>query len=85
MSVVPQAKNRNATWSFWLGLFSLFVLGPILGIPAIILGARARREINESAVPVKNASMATVGLVLGWITTIAWVLGWVIAGIAFWG
>ena len=85
VSGAEMEKNRNATWSFWLGLISFLWLGPILGIPAIIVGNKAKREIRESGGAVRNASQATLGVVFGWITTIIWVIGWVILAITYVG
>ncbi len=80
-----QVRNKNTNLSFWLGLISFFCLGPILGIPAIILGNRAKREIGASPGTFKNASQATLGLIFGWITTILWAISWVIVAITFAG
>lgn len=76
-------NNKNATWSFWGGLLSFFCLGPILGIPAIIVGNKAKREISAAPDTYKNASQAALGVIFGWITTILFVIAWVIAGITF--
>ena len=74
---VPQTSGR-ATTSLVLGIASVVVccLGPLLGIPAIVLGVAARREVQRS-----EGRMSGDGLALGGI--ISGVLG-SLAGLAVW-
>ncbi|GAA2727899.1 DUF4190 domain-containing protein [Cellulomonas aerilata] len=67
-------KNSLAVWSLVLGIVS-FVLscGLFTGIPAIIVGHRARTAVAEGQA--NNGGMATAGIVLGWIATILSLLG----------
>ncbi len=69
----PQSSQK-ALWSMILGigsivgatvLFCFYVLGIGLGIPAIILGILARKEINASGGGVTGSGQATAGLVTG--------------------
>jgi hypothetical protein len=67
-------KNSLAVWSLVLGI-AAFVLscGLLTGIPAIIVGHRARAAVAEGQA--NNPGMATAGIVLGWVATILSVLG----------
>ncbi len=70
-AMAPGAAPRNndkALWSLVLGLLSIVACGFIAGIPAIILGGSAKREIRAAAGAQGGASMATAGIVLGWIS-----------------
>lgn len=49
-----------------LGAFS--VLGAAAGIPAVIVGRGARREIRASNGRIGGEGLATAGIVVGWIT-----------------
>jgi uncharacterized protein DUF4190/HAAS domain-containing protein len=55
-------------------LFGIFWLGGIGSLAALILGYRARREIRNSAGFQRGSSLATIGIVLGWIGIAALVL-----------
>jgi len=48
-------------------LFGIFWLGGIGSLAALVLGYRARREIRNSAGGQRGSSLATIGIVLGWI------------------
>ena len=61
----PSRKNSLATAALVLGLAQFVVGGGILGIPAIILGTKARRQIRQTGE--SGYDLATAGLVLGWI------------------
>jgi hypothetical protein len=67
-------KNSLGVWSLVLGIVA-FVLscGLFTGIPAIIVGNKARRAVAEGQA--NNPGMATAGIILGWIATILSVLG----------
>ena len=58
-------------------------LGPLGAIPALILGYKARDEIDRTGGVQEGRGMAVAGIVLGWIgvgiTVVAIVLGIVIA------
>lgn len=69
-------KNSLAVWSLVLGLVGLFVCGLFAGIPAIIVGHKARKAAAEGQA--NNAGMATAGIVLGWISTILTLIGIII-------
>jgi hypothetical protein len=48
-------------------LFGIFWLGGLGSLAALVLGYRARREIRNSAGFQRGSSLATIGIVLGWI------------------
>ncbi|MCC2308189.1 DUF4190 domain-containing protein [Cellulomonas chengniuliangii] len=62
-------RNELAVWSLVLGLVS-FVLGCmfVTGIPAIILGNRAKRAAEAGEAD--NPGLATAGIVLGWTSVV---------------
>ncbi len=69
--VVP--NNGNAIASLVCGISSVLLMftcfvGILAGIPAVICGHLALRQINESAVPMAGRGMAIAGLVTGYIT-----------------
>ena len=55
--------NKKAIWSLVLGIVGLVCCGFLAGIPAIILGNMAKKEIATSGEG--GGGMATAGLVLG--------------------
>ena len=60
-------------------LFGIFWLGGIGSLAALILGYRARREIRNSAGFQRGSSLATIGIVLGWIGIVLLVMAAVAA------
>jgi hypothetical protein len=48
-------------------LFGIFWFGGIGSVAALVLGYRARRQIRNSAGGQRGTSLATIGIVLGWI------------------
>lgn len=61
--------SAYAAWSFALGLLT-FILGPFSGIPAVVLGHAARREIRGSPEDFRGGWMAVTGLIAGYAGTI---------------
>ena len=61
-------NNKKAVWSLVLGILGLVCCGIFTGIPAIILGSSARKEIARTGQG--GSGMATAGLVLGVIACI---------------
>src|SRR4030095_14347433 len=57
-----------ATWSLVLGILSLACLSVLAGIPAIVLGKSAHTKIDNSNGWLVGREMATIGVVLGWIS-----------------
>jgi predicted acyltransferase len=74
----PQT-NQKAMWSMILGIVGLVCCGLFAGIPALILGNLAKKEINASGGAQTGGGMATAGVILG-IIAIVWSI---ISGILF--
>ncbi len=60
--------SQKAVWSMILGILSLVCLGLLAGIPAIILGNSAKREIASSRGAETGSGMAQAGVVMGIIS-----------------
>ncbi|HEV8061611.1 MAG TPA: DUF4190 domain-containing protein [Gemmataceae bacterium] len=67
MAEPPQA-NRRAVLSFRLGICSLF-LGPLTGIPAILLGWLGLRDVRRSAGHLQGVGQARFGMLAGFVGT----------------
>jgi hypothetical protein len=61
----PPRKENKAVVSLILGISSLACLGAITGLPAIILGAMARRDIDRSRGALGGSAIAACGIVTG--------------------
>lgn len=64
----PQTNNK-ALVSLILGICCYAGFGFLTGIPAIILGHMATREINNSGGTQGGKTLALVGLILGYVAT----------------
>jgi len=60
--------NQKALWAMILGIPSVICCGIFTGIPALILGIIARREVQESGGTQKGEGMALAGIILGVIS-----------------
>jgi len=87
--VPPPARSARteskAVLSLVLGLLSVGCVGPIAGLPAIILGSIARREIDRSGGQLGGRAIAAGGIVSGLFGTglgVVLVLGFVGAAFA---
>ena len=69
----PQPTNKKAIWALVLGILGVVCCGFFTGIPALILGGSAKKEI--AAGNGSGAGMATAGVVLGWISIALGILG----------
>jgi hypothetical protein len=81
----PQQTDGKAVGSLILGIFALFPLGLLAGIPAVILGHLSRKSIRESLGRLKGDKgdgMAVAGLVMGYLSVAALPLVLIIAAIA---
>lgn len=74
----PQ-QNQKAMWSMILGILGLICCGFLAGIPAVILGNAARKEILAAGGAQTGEGMAKAGVILGWIAIALGVLGLIIA------
>jgi hypothetical protein len=69
--------NQKALWAMILGIISLICCGIVAGIPAIILGNIAKKEIAASGGMQSGGGMAQAGFILGIISiaiTILWII-----------
>jgi putative exporter of polyketide antibiotics len=63
----PQ-QNQKALWAMILGILGIVLCGVFAGIPALILGNNAKKEIGMSGGMQTGNGMATAGVVLGWVS-----------------
>lgn len=66
---MPQ-QNKKALWSMILGILGLVCCGLFAGIPALILGNTAKKEIAASGGSQTGGGMATAGVILGIIAIV---------------
>jgi hypothetical protein len=77
-------NNRFAIPALILGILSITGLccygvgGPLLGIPAIILGHIGKREIRESAGAQGGQGLAQAGFITGIVGSVLGVLGFIV-------
>jgi hypothetical protein len=67
--------NSKAVWALVLGIVGLVCCGFFAGIPALILGNSAKKEIAASGGAQSGEGMAQAGVVLGIIAIVLGVLG----------
>jgi hypothetical protein len=74
-AIVPAGKApAAANWSLGLGIASLWPLGLLGAIPAVICGHNALKRIKESGGTLCGQGRAKTGLVLGYLTIALWLL-----------
>lgn len=61
----PERTEAKAIASLLLGLSSLMCLGAITGLPAVVLGALARKDIDRSSGALTGRGIAAGGIVSG--------------------
>ena len=71
----PAKTNQKALWSMILGILGLVCCGLFAGIPALILGNIAKKEIASSGGTQAGSGMAQAGVILGIIAIAISVLG----------
>ncbi|HET6697884.1 MAG TPA: DUF4190 domain-containing protein, partial [Nocardioidaceae bacterium] len=69
----PQT-NKKAIWALVLGILGLVCCGLVGGIPAIILGNMAKKEIAASGGAQTGGGMAQAGFIIGIIATVLSIL-----------
>jgi len=76
-----QEDRRMAVTSLALGLLSFAGGGPLLAVPAVVLGHGARRKVRAKTMDPRAKPLATAGLVLGYLNLAlcAGLLGYVFA------
>lgn len=67
----PAGSNKKAIWALVLGILGLVCCGIVTGIPALILGNTAKKEIDASGGAQTGRGMAQAGFILG-IISIVW-------------
>lgn len=72
---VPQGSNKKAIWSLVLGILGIVLCGFFTGIPALILGKSAQKEIDHSGGAQSGRGMATAGFILGIISIVFGIIG----------
>jgi putative exporter of polyketide antibiotics len=83
---VPQKTNSKAIWALVLGILGLVCCGFFAGIPAIILGNMAKKEIDAGQGT--GRGMAQAGFILGIIAVaigILWVILYATGAVEFSG
>ena len=70
----PPPNNGHAIAALVLGLVSLTGCSFVTGIPAMVLGRMAKREIAESGGTSGGEDLANIGIVLGLVATVLGVL-----------
>jgi putative exporter of polyketide antibiotics len=73
MGGAPQKTNGKAIWALVLGILGLICCGFFTGIPAIILGNMAKKEIDAGRGT--GRGMAQAGFILGIVAVAFGVLG----------
>ncbi len=65
---IPQEQGRG-TLILILGVLSLVTFGPILGIPAWVMGKKDLKKIEAGMIPMSERSSTKAGMILGIIGT----------------
>lgn len=73
--VPPPPTPSDANTALILGIVSVVLCGAFTGIPAIVIGRRAMREIDDSQGALGGRSNAQAGFVLGIVGTVLMTLG----------
>lgn len=66
-------KNSLGVWALVLGILGLVCCGLFTGIPAIILGGKAKEAAAQGLA--NNGGLGTAGVVMGWISVAFSALG----------
>lgn len=69
----PQSQSSKAVVSLIFGIAGLFMCGPFLSIPGIILGKSEMNAIREGRTPATNEGLAKAGFYVSLIVTIFWI------------
>jgi disulfide bond formation protein DsbB len=70
----PPPANGHAIAALVLGVVSLTGCSFVTGIPAMVIGRMAKREIAESDGATSGQELATIGVVCGLVATVLGVL-----------
>ena len=66
--------EKLAVWTFVLGLLSIFILGLILGVVALVLSRKATENIRASGGQLGGSGLVTAGRILAIIGIIGWII-----------
>ena len=74
--------NQKATWALVTGILGMVCCGLVAGVPALILGIIAKKEIAASGGAQSGSGMAQAGIILGVISIVLSLLyfGLIVAG-----
>jgi len=64
----PPQSDSTALVSLILGALSLVAFSILAGIPAIILGNNARKNIRASGGRLTGDGLAVAGIIMGWVS-----------------
>jgi hypothetical protein len=73
MGVLEQSQSQEegrGVLILVLGILGVAVLGPILGIPAWIMGRNDLKKIQEGKIPSSERALTKAGMILGIISTV---------------
>jgi hypothetical protein len=66
----PPASSGNAVTALVLGILGGVMCGPFTAVPAIVVGRKAMREIDDAQGRLGGRGMAQAGFVLGIVGTV---------------
>ena len=82
-ATTPEQNNTKAVIALVLGILSLVCCTFLLGIPAIIVGRMALKDIEQGLAPQSSQGMAKAGYIMGLIATILSCVITIIYGVLF--
>jgi hypothetical protein len=82
---VNKRGNGLATASLVTGITSIVCCGPLMGVPAIVLGLVSRNRIAQSSGTLGGRGLATAGMALGIAGSIVWTILAVFGGMFVYG
>jgi len=68
-------KPHRGTVILVLGILSLIVCGPLLGVPAWIMGRSDLKDMDTAHMDASGRDVTKVGMILGMISTALFALG----------
>jgi len=75
-------KPHRGTIILVLGILSLIVCGPLLGVPAWIMGKGDLKEIDAGQMDPGGRDITKIGMILGMVSTALFVLSLLVVGVA---
>lgn len=70
----PLEKKSRAKLILIFGILSVVIFGPLLGIPALIIGSSELKKIDNGIVSPSDKGLIKAGIILGVIGTILGIL-----------